>query len=305
MFRDRKIVFGDPTFSVPMLQQAMAINGWIAMAGPRNCEAPSPREYCSRHTPSTICRRLQRHAKPWPDALAAAMLHWTDSQIEDLFLQLQINAPQLDRVRRACRPELRDRLNRITAAHKIGNTVRVEEGVVLAQDGCLYIRRDSEQQHQLRLICNVQVRLEHIVTHYGAADAIYSGTIRFDGEDIPFAAPRNAFETRPMRWLEQHLQTLNKSVLHYESRWDRRILYIISQFHSPTLVPGIRTVGWDDERLHFAIPGYRIGLNGVEIVAEIDVPVPAARLRYSSGSLPMKLPKIGNEYEMGLFWAAS
>ena len=278
MFHDRKIVFWDPTFSVNMSSQAMAINGWIAMVGPRNAETTTAREYCSRHMPEHHLQRLQRNAKPWPDALASAMLHWTDSQIEDLFLQLPINAPQLDRVRRACQPGLRDRFDEIMAPHNIGNTVPVEGGGVVAQDDHWYFYRNNGRQRQLTQICNAQIRLDRIVAHPKPGHSVYSGTIRFQGEDIPFAAPQNAFETRPLRWLDQYLHTLNKSVLHYEPRWDRRMLHIIAQFHEPTVVPSIVRVGWDANKLCFAVPGYRIGLDGVETVPDPDVPMPGAGL---------------------------
>lgn len=278
MFRDRKIIFWDPTFPIPMLQQAMAIDGWIAMVGPRNCDATSPREYASRHMPSTICQRLQRNAKPWPDALAFAMLHWADSQIEDFFLQLQINAPQLDRVRRACRPGLRGRLDRITRPHNIGNTVPVDGGVVVAKDGCWYFYRNSDRQRQLTQICNAQIRLEHVVTCPKPGCTVYSGTIRSQGETIPFAAPRRAFEANPFRWLDQHLASQHKGPLHYAKRWSQNVINIAAQFHQPALLPGISTVGWDAKRLHFAIPGYRIGVDGVETVPDPDMPMPGVGL---------------------------
>lgn len=274
MFRDRKIIFWDPSLSVPTLQQAIAVNGWIALTGPRQ-GGTSLRNYHKEDMPSAICRLLQRKAKPWPKALASLMLQWTDSQIEDLFLQIPLNALQLGRVRRACRPGLRDRFNEIMASHNIGNNVPVDGGGVVAQDDGWYAFRDSDRQRQLTQICNAQIRLDRVVTYRKPGCSVYSGVVRIQGEDVPFAAPQRAFEVNPFRWLQQYLASQHKGPLHYESRWSNRVIHIAAQFHQPTTVPGVVSVGWNDKRLHFAIPGYRIGIDGVETVPDLDVPMPA------------------------------
>ena len=300
-FRNRKIIFWDPSFSVPMLQQAMAINGCIAMVGPRNCVIRSPRKYCRSRTPAEVCRKLQRNAKPWPDALAFAMLRWADSQIEDFFLQIQIDAPQLDRVRRACRPGLRDRFDAIMVSSNIGNTVPVDGGVVVAQDGGWYVHHDSYRRHQMKQICNGQVRLDRLITYPEPGHAVFDGVVKVAGEDVPFAAPARAFEANPFRWLSQYLASIHKPVLHYESKWSKRVINIAAQFHMPTTVPGVASVGWDARKLHFAIPGYRIGLDGVETVPDRDVPMPGVGLVLQD-SITDTWGKY-DDYGSALYWA--
>jgi hypothetical protein len=300
MFRDRKIIFWDPAFSLSMLRQAIAINGWIAMTGPRDCARVSLRDYCSLHMPVTIAQRLQRNAKPWPKAIAKAMLGWADSQIEDFFLQLQLDAPQLDRVRKACSPGLRDRFDSILRRHDIQGSVPVDGGTVVAQEDRWYFFRRSDRRRQLRQICNVQVRLDRLVTYPEPGCCVYSGVVRIQGEDVPFAAPARAFEANPLRWLQQYLASQRKGLLHYVPKWSNQVIHIAAQFHEPTTVPGVVSVGWDARKLCFAIPGYRIGIDGVDTVPDLDIPMPAMGLVLDD----TPLDNWGNydDYGSALYW---
>ncbi len=300
-FHDRKIVFWDPAFSVSMVQQAIAINGWIAMVGPRNCDATSLREYCNRHMPSTVCQRLQRNARPWPTALASVMLHWTDSQIEDLILQLDLDAKKLEQIRKACSPGLCDRFNSILRRHDIQGSVNVDGGAVVAQDDCWFFYRHADRQRQLMQICNAQVRIDRVVTYPEPGHDVYSGVVHIQGEDVPFAAPQRAFEANPLRWLQQYLITEHKGLLQYAAKWSNSLIHIASQFHEPVLVPGIVSAGWDNTKLRFVIPGYCIGIDGVELVPDSDVPMPAAGL-----SLQDTITDVWDNYDdygSALYWA--
>src|SRR5208282_5836058 len=114
MFGDCRIVFWDPLVSLSTLRQAIAIDGWIVTCGPRRSnDAEKLREYLERCVPTILCRQLQKRALPWPKALAKAMHEWTDTRIEDCFLQLQLDATQLKKVRKACPPKLRARFDSI------------------------------------------------------------------------------------------------------------------------------------------------------------------------------------------------
>ena len=277
-FHDRKIVFWDPTYPIAMIQQAVAIDGHISLAGPRDCTKTPARKYCSEDRPTVVCRKLQKTARLWPKALARLMLRLADSQIEELFLQLQLDGPQMARVRDACKPGLRDRFDAVMAPHNLGGSVSVDGSVVVAQDDCWYTYRQSDIQHQLTQICNAQVRLDRVVTYPEPGHSVYSGVVRIKGEDVPFAAPSRAFRANAFRWLSEYLESIHKPTLHYVPRWSNLVTHIACQFHEPATVPGVVSVGWDDKRLHFAIPGYRIGVDGVELVPDPDIPMPAVGL---------------------------
>ena len=119
MFSNCRVIFWDPSVSLSTLRQAIAINGWIADCGPRRNEEEKFREYLWRFTPTMLCRHLQKRARPWPKALAKAMTEWTDARIEDLFVQLQLDATQIETVRKACPRKLRQRLDLILKSQQI------------------------------------------------------------------------------------------------------------------------------------------------------------------------------------------
>ena len=309
MFNDRRVIFWDPSVSLATLRQAIAIGGWITGSGPRSSEEEAFRDYLWRFTPTALFRQVQEHAKPWPKAFASAMLKWTDAHIEDLFVQLQLDALQIERVRKACPRELRRRLDVILNSQQIRHFVHFNNNYVVVEkpDGW-YCHRDRGAGHNLKLVCDARLKVSQIVTYKrkGRIRMIYSGAIVFHGEEIPFTAPEHEIERHPLTWMLDFLRQQNKGTLRFDTKWDKYIAHIATAFHEPKIVKGIDTVGWDQERVAFLLPGRIIGLDGTRklpLTEEVSA-FPAARLRYSSAPLPVNLHELGNEYELGLFWGA-
>jgi hypothetical protein len=308
MLHDRRVIFWDQSVSLATLRQAIAIDGWISAIGPRHSEVEAFRDYLWRFTPMPLFRQVQKHAKPWPKAFANAMLKWTDAHIEDLFVQLQLDALQIERVRKACSRELRRRLDVILNSQRIRHFVHFNNHVVVEKPDGWYCHRDGDVGHNLEPVCDARLKVSQIVT-YNRKERIrmiYSGAILFHGEEIPFTAPEHEIDRHPLAWMRDFLRQQNKGTLRFDTKWDKYIIHIATAFHDPKIVKGIDTVGWDPDKLAFLLPGRIIGLDGTcKLPLTEDVSAfPAARLRYSSASLPANLHELGNEYEMGLFWGA-
>ena len=306
MFGNCRIVFWDPALTLPTLRQAIAVDGWIATCGPRRDGAEELRDYLYRCLPTILCGQLQKHALPWPKALAKAMRKWTDSQIEDLFLQLKLEAPQIEKVRKACPPELRQRLDSILKSRQIQSFVRFDNHVVVEQSDGWYCYRHGDWARQQELISNAKLRLSQVVTYKRTRQICYVGTIIFNGEEIPFTAPQKDIEKDPLGWLQQFLLPKNKGFLRYNPAWKKRFLRVATLFKEPKVVQGLDVVGWDQEKMAFLLPGRSIGLDGNRkqpLPEDISL-FPAANLKYSSEPLPTNWPEMGNEYELSLFWAS-
>jgi hypothetical protein len=299
-----KVIFWDPLMSLATLRQAIAINGWIAHCGPRR-DKEDLEDYLWRCSPAGLCRQLQRCALPWPRALVGAMRNkWTDSEIEERFLQLKLEAPQLEKVRKACPPELRKRLDSILGeSRQIQSFVRFDNHVVVEQPDGWYCYRQGDWVRHQELICNAKLRLSQVVNYKRTKQVCYVGTITFNGEEIPFTAPQKEIERDPFDWMQQFL--LPKGFLSYNPAWKRRLLRVAALFHEPKVVAGLDVVGWDQEKLAFLLPGRIIGLKGSrKLPLSDDVStLPAAGLRYLSVPLPTNWHELGSEYELGLFWA--
>ena len=308
MFGGCRVVFWDPFLGLSTLKQAIAIDGWIATCGPRPIhEKTEIRDYLEYQQPSLFCSLLQRQARPWPKALAKALSTWSDSRVEDIFLQLRLESPQLEKVRKACPFELRKRLDSILASRPIQRFVRFDDHVVVEQpDGWYcYRHRDWARRH-MELICNAWLRVLQIVTHKRTGRATYVGTIIYNGEEIPFVAAQKEIEKDPLGWMRQFLLQCGKGLLRYNPAWSKKIISVAASFQDPKVVAGIDTVGWDQERAAFLLPGRIIGLDGTHKLPLIEDAslFPAANLKCSSEPLPTNWHELENEYELSLFWGA-
>ena len=303
MFRDCRVVFWDLGLSLTTLRQAIAINGWIATCGPRRSnDAEELRDYLERCVPATFCSQLQKRAMPWPKALAVAMRKWSDSLIEDRFLQLQLEAPQLERVRKACPYELRARLDSILQSRRIRGNVYFGDYDIIEQDDGWYCCRRRGLERQQTLICNAKLRLSQVVTYKHSSRMFYAGTIIFNNEEIPFTAPYREMERNPFKWLQQFLLQQNKGVLHYNPSWKNRFLRVATLFKEPQIIQGLDVVGWDHDKVEFILPGHSIGLDGgvrkLPVCEDVST-LPAANLRYSSDPPPTNWHELGDAVHDG------
>jgi len=304
MFHNSRVVFWDPSMSFATLRQAIEVNGWIATCGPRRNEEEKLREYLWRSTPTMLCRHLQKHARPWPRALAKAMPKWTDAYIENLFVQLQLDATQIEKVRKACPRELRQRLDSILKSQQIQRFVHFDNRIVVERDDGWYCRRNRDLERQEELVCDAKLRLSQIVTYKRTGRAVYSGTIIFNGGEIPFTAPQKEIENGPLGWMRQFLLQRGKGLLRYNPSWNKSLLSVAASFHDPKVVQGIETVGWSHEKAAFLLPGRIIGLDGTrKMPLTKDVAAfPAAGLRYSTKPLPANWHELADDYTLALFW---
>ncbi len=305
MFGDCRIVFWDQSVNLTTLRQAIDIDGWIATCGPHRNDEENFREYLWRFTtPTALCRHLQKQARPWPTALAKAMPRWSDCEIEDLFIQLNLDAPQIEQIREACPHEFRQRLDAILKSDRIQRFVYYGDHVVLERDDGWYCYRDGAWARHEELLCNATLKLSQIVTHKPIERSLVLGTITADGEEFPFTAPYKEITRNPYDWIQRFLLPKKKSILCGHPRWHKRLFDIANFFHLPTIVQGTDTVGWDQEAAAFRLPARVIGLDGfrkLPLIEDVSA-LPAAGLRYSSKPLSADWHKLGSRYDLSLCW---
>lgn len=306
MFHTCRVIFWDPSLSLSTLRQAVAIDGWIATCGPRRNGAEELRDYLCRCQPTLLCRQLQKHARPWPRALAKAMIKWTDARIEDLLLQLQLEPRQLGRIRKACPPKLRERLDTILKPHRMQRTARFENyTIVELKDGWHGQPDYAGRRSKMISICDVSLQLSQVITYRRTGQIVYAGKVTFNGEEIPFTAPQKEIEKNAGAWLRTFLNRMGKGYIRCHSKWRKKLLDVAATFHEPAAVWGLETVGWDQEQNAFLLPAWHIGLNGIRKQTLLDdaALLPAANLKYSAEPLPMNHAEQADEYAVSLFWA--
>ena len=306
MFDDCRIVFWDPGLSHDTLRQAIKLDGWIAICGPSSSNTERLHQYLWQVTPTMLCRKLRKRALPWPKALAKKLPRWTNVQIEDLFVQLHLDAPQIEKVRKACPRELRQRLDLILKSEKIQRFICFHDHFVIEQPDGWYCRRHYDWGRQPELVCNAKLRLSQVVTYNRAKQILYVGTITFNGEEIPFTAPQKEIERNSFDWMQQFLLERNKSLPQCNSRWRNKLFTIATYFDEPKVVQGTETVGWSHEKVAFLLPGRIIGLDGTRKLplTEDVATFPAANLRYSTEPLPTNWHELADGYTLALFWAS-
>ena len=302
MFRNCRIVFWDPSMSLATLEQAIAINGSIAVRGPRS-NAERLRQYLWQVTPTMLCRKLRKRALPWPKALAKTMSTWTDTHIENLFVQLQLDALQIEKVRKECSHELRRRLDVILKSQQIQRFVSFQKHVVVEKPDGWFCYRHTEGARKLELVSDARLKLSRIVVQKQIPCV---GTVIFHGEEIPFTAPMKEIERHPLAWMRDFLLRQSKGPMRFDPKWERDVITISVSFHEPKTVRGTDTVGWDHKRVAFLLPGRIIGLDGTRKLPLNDdtAKFPAARLRYSSAPLPTNWQEMADAYTLNLFWGA-
>ena len=148
--------------------------------------------------------------------------------------------------------------------------------------------------------------MSRVIVYKRTHRVIYTGTVIFNGEEIPFTASQKEFDRDPLGWMRQFLLRLGKGFLRYDTRWSKNLVSVAASFHDPKVMQGTEVVGWDAERLAFALPGRVIGIDGsYKLPLTEDVlTLPAAGLRYSSSPLPTNWHKVADDYTLSLFWGA-
>lgn len=253
MFHGRKIVFWSPKATAGVLQQVMRVDGWLVLG---NSE-----KYWGERNAHDCVKRVLNAAKPWREAIADWLEKAKDPEIEDLFHSLRLQGVPTNRLVERCRPAIQTRVATLLKQDLVQNSLTLGGTTILEQsDGWFATGRGGESS----LIADACLRIERVLHRAGRDETYYQGHVLYKNEQVPYCDHRAAVEKGGFNWMRTLLIRKEKGLLHFDSKWNARMVSIAVQLHPPEFLSGADAVGWDEKRSGFTLPSYTLLPNLVE-----------------------------------------
>lgn len=253
--------------------------------------------------PSEWVHFAKRHARPWKSVMRELLRRQPLHEAEALLLKMGFSWKELRDFVWECDENLRSRLIPILEQRSFRPHVRLAGKTISAAPDGWYL----EPAHEL--IADATVRIERVI-QTDRAHTIYSGHIRFRGEEIPFDGNAREIERGLLLWARDYLLNAGKGLMTYEPSWSKKALSLALQLHPPEFVEATVRIGWDPKHCRFQFPKFSINLiGGVEegcplVVATDKSPAansdPPDRLYCSECEALSQ-----DSYEIAIFWAVA
>lgn len=264
LLKGRKVVLWDPGMSPDTLQQAIDRDFHLCNIGPTKLRKDTMDQYLWRSTPVALCHKIQKLARPWPIALARMAEDWTDSQLEERLVQLQIKSHDLKRLLKQCTPDTRDRVRAMIQVDRNYRSIPMDGVNVLEQPDGWFCGQIHRFRNTYELISDAKLVI-HQVVHYAMRDqTLYKGVVLYHGEEIPFCELQDDVEKHTGKWLRKLLISKGKGLLKHNPRWSPKLVTIATHFHQPDFIRGVDRVGWDADQMAFILPRGQIGVDGIK-----------------------------------------
>ena len=259
----RNFIFVDDNFHPGMFQAARSANGRVVLDRFPPCE-------CAASSVMMFLTAMLRKSKYWVDGLQLRMERSSNEVVENLLLQLELNPDEQRQFAGRCSPELRDRLQRITAVVPATRQVKIQQRVIQESDTGWYVARTGAR------ICNAIIRVEQIIVT--ESKTYYRGNVLFKQQPHAFCEDAVVFDNNPLVWCEQFLRTAGAGQLLYDADWSRHIKTLAFDFHEPEVITGITRAGWQEKTQSFQFPQFELAIGGnitikdYAIVSGKDIP---------------------------------
>lgn len=262
MFSGRKLIFWAPVLTRHIIQQAIETGGMISTIGPEvDSIARSPmQQYLWSSAPADLVAAICDSAIPWDEALAKHMRGLSNTDIEDLLLQLQLNGTNIELIKQKATGKLRTRLSTILAQESTGRSIELQNKIVIEREGGWYV--EGRRPGAYDMIMDAQLRVDQIIHQPKLKNTYYQGRLIFRGEEVAFCIPANSFNRDPFKVLNQLLLDNEKGILCCNAYWNRFILAIAQRFHLPEFTSGLDAIGWNSDMPGFVLPHHHIELGG-------------------------------------------
>ena len=296
-------VFWMPEYDRETVEQAIISGGRISTAGPQEKHI-TLRRYASFHQPLTLARTILNQARPWPEALAKMISSMSDSDVEELFLHLEIDGIDLDRVLQKCRPNIVDRVRSLIDQEPLQGTVVLNNVTYSERADGWYVVTKSRVFRSPELVINAKLRVEEEVYYRRLRHTYCRGYVEHEGSRFTFWESETVLKKNTYQWLKDFLRARERTLVG-EPRFSSRLLLIAAQFCRPKTVFGTDLIGWDSQRMTMVLPRYRIESGGRVVPQNPDVlpgDAPARTLPIPELLTPEEIEILLGE-KTGLTWA--
>lgn len=296
-------VFWMPKYDRETVEQAIISGGRISTAGPQE-EHVTLRRYARSYSPMNLARAILNQAKPWPEALAEMIGSISDGDVEDLFLRLEIDGIDLDRVLQKCHPNITNRVRPLIAQEPLHGTVMLSNVTYSECEDGWYVVARRRVLRSPELIMNAKLRIEEEVYYRRLGCTYCKGYVEHEGSKFAFCELETTLKKNTYQWLKDFLRARGHTLVG-EPRFSSRLMPVAIQFHQPKTVFGMDLVGWDSERVAMVLPRYRITSGGQVVPQDPDVlpgDVPARTIPIPESLTPDEIETLLGK-KAGLVWA--
>ncbi len=305
MLGNRKIVFWMPEISAATFLQAIAHDGWVSRMGPRFSGDETLKQYMWRYSPREVIKHILQAAEPWPRALSRANDQMVSSEAEAMFLRLQSDGADLERVAESCGKLTGQRLAKMFVDG--GQRTAVLCGkTIIEQAGKWYVSRGPNKP--LELISDAILRIDYAIRNRRLNQVTLAARAIYGHHVVRFKVPAERLVKQGMVLLRKVLSSRGTGVPVTNPKWSKRLVDIARLFHQPTMLWAVESVGWDDYERRFVLPKFAIGIDGISkavVEAMFSPAAPARQLEppsdgdmYFEGGFAKNL-----DYPTKLFWA--
>lgn len=256
------------------------------------------------YTPVVWLQRMEAKAVSWQEALEHYITPLNETDIEEVFLRLNLQGKELAAFIEGCQHELRERLRYINEHRVFAAKVKFEGKWVFEKADGWYLEKGGDR------ISNAIIKIEQVLTTLDQK-SYYRGHIKFEGQNYQFTEKAATLDRGMLVWAQGYLRDVVKAgVSEFYPSWNKKSLQLAITFTTPTYAQGVEIIGWDQANHQFNFPKFAI-LPGGDVTDDFAClfdheTVPARELPVPS-KLPVKHRDTLSEQndETQIFWATA
>jgi hypothetical protein len=255
-------VFWSPKQSTETLRQAKEADAKVSLLGTKLHQ--DELRYRAR-TPESWFRQVKEKTIPWQVALQKRLDASTQSQMEELLLELDITGGELREFIAGCPPTLAKQLQDIHDGRSTVRKVPYGKRVINESSSGWAVEGGVIHPHGSRekgfVICNAILRIESIL-HASDGRSYYQGVVLFKNETVEFTEKVGTLDAGAWEWMKKLLVGHGFETPTALSMWTSRVMDISLRFCQPEVIWGADVVGWDTARRQFNFPKFVIQSTG-------------------------------------------
>jgi hypothetical protein len=250
--RSRLIVWSPNTLDHRAVRQAAYTDSQVSLTA-----------YASNLSPERLLARTLKHARPWHKVVAGYVDEVSDVQAMELLFQSQLGEDQIRQVLGNLTRKSRERVVGLLARQQIARSVELDGKVITERNSSWYVTK-KRKQHQ---ILDAAIRIDEVVKQRKSGRIFYRGKIHHEGTETPFCELKDVFQTKTLRWLEDHMLNRASKIIRGDVKWSYQLPDLAMRFSNPAVRECEDAVGWDAESESLVLPKFILRRGG-EVVAK-------------------------------------
>ena len=262
MLQHHNVILWTETITPRLIMQAVHCNGSICLMRSSMDRQRQMTRLFEYQSPNDTLAQMRRRARPWPAALNRMYDLGGQSTLEEIFLYLDSEGVNVDRLLPLCSSRLAKLARDILGYKSRVATTVYSAGRTLVEENGVWYLNPSNPRRSGHVISDCTYRINKIVRFENSPAIQYKGVASFKGRSVEFVANMDEFERNPLDWLGAELIRRNVGVITYERVWQRRTLSAAKRLHAPKLVTGVDRVGWNAGTARISFPKFEIRFGG-------------------------------------------